>query len=801
MRNFLTGAAAQRVLYPVTYIATTSSLTVLLICVGVLGNATLAADLAVAQGAVIATFYAFSANARNLILQSDAAHRASDLLLARLAFLVPLCALSYFLSAGVAAVPHALAGAVTARRACEWLGEVHLSAIERDADRQGVRAYFAIQCIALAALVFVLVAAPDSLVPALWIWAAAPLLGGTRLLRLSGTSLGRLLPTLRMLVPHAGSTLIIGIAIYLLRVIIVLVTDREFAGLLFTAIAIGSFAGTLFANVLGPSFALRAGARGLPPALALVLGGLTALGGVMVLAAGWLPGKPAFFWEATGFSLIGSVIMIEAQRIRLRLFQSSRGDELFGPDVLRNLTLMIAAPAMVVMFGRTSLAGVYVLDAMLTWLFYVGAYKHAASQTWVPKRAEVWLQVALAVLVVFPLFIQLKGDVYHSVTPVLDSGGRILDLPLPVSLAACFLGTLLLARFSQASLGMGAIFFFFVAMALTSVIAAGGQFDYGSRKLLLLLQFLLPSFALVLGLMYSAGTRDETVLARSFLYFVAVFVPLQLALTWIQGQHVLTHNIGLFSIYQHRQYVPVVFVGAYLVPLFALWESRPERWLALSLMPFMAVYAAVSYSTLALGMLVIGACTLAIRLRRLKLGLAILVALAAAVAAAMWQLRNTVEFVDKYVPTEVHLHRADVPASTTGLPVNVTARMHDWKKYGSGVLESGKTFLVGHREAFERSESSSAHNYYLDLLYNFGVIAFLPLLVLIAYTAMLIARRPQVLSDPATLGFVLVVAFLVLVDNNFKVNLRQPYPGVFSFFVWGVLLTRLLRAEPAVRPG
>jgi hypothetical protein len=771
---------------------------VLLICVGVLGNATLAADLAVAQGAVIATFYAFSANARNLILQSDTATRASDVLLARIAFLVPLCALSYFLSVGVAAVPHALAGAVTARRACEWFGEVHLSAIERDADRQGVRAYFAIQCISLAALVLVLVAAPDGLVPALWIWAAAPLLGATRQLRLSGTSLGRLLPTLRMLVPHAGSTLIVGIAIYLLRVIIVLVTDREFAGLLFTAVAIGSFAGTLFANVLGPSLALSAGARDLPRALALALGGLTALGGALVLAAAWLPGKPPFFWETTGLSLVGSAIMIEAQRIRLRLFESSRGDELFGPDVLRSLTLMIAAPAMVVVFGRPLLAGVYVLDAMLTWLFYMSAYKHAASETWVPKRAEIWLQVALAVLVVFPLFIQLKGDVYRSVVPMLDSGGRILNLPLPVSLAACFLGTLLLARFRQASLGMSAIFFFFVAMALTSVIATGGQIDYGSRKLLLLLQFMLPVFALILGQMYSAGARDDIVLARTFLYFVAVFVPVQLALTWIQGHHLLTHNMGLFSIYQHRQYVPVVFVGVYLVPLFALWEFRLERWLALALMPLMGVYAAVSYSTLALGMLVLGVGALVARLRRIKFGLAILAVLIAAVAAMMWQLRNTQEFIEKYRPAE--LRRSEVQAPASGLPENVSTRMYLWTKYGAGVVESGRSVLVGHREAFERLEASSAHNYYLDLLYNFGVIAFLPLLALIAYTAMLIARRPQVLADFVTLGFVLVVAFLVLVDNNFKVNLRQPYPGVFSFFVWGVLLTRLLRAEPAARP-
>jgi hypothetical protein len=45
-----------------------------------------------------------------------------------------------------------------------------------------------------------------------------------------------------------------------------------------------------------------------------------------------------------------------------------------------------------------------------------------------------------------------------------------------------------------------------------------------------------------------------------------------------------------------------------------------------------------------------------------------------------------------------------------------------------------------------------------------------------------------------------MVAFLVLVDSNFKVTLRQPYPGIFAYFLWGLLLSRL-RPRPAARPG
>ena len=91
-----------------------------------------------------------------------------------------------------------------------------------------------------------------------------------------------------------------------------------------------------------------------------------------------------------------------------------------------------------------------------------------------------------------------------------------------------------------------------------------------------------------------------------------------------------------------------------------------------------------------------------------------------------------------------------------------------------------------------RAVSTSAHNYYLDFLYNFGLIAFLPLAWLIAHTGRRLWReRRRLANDLPLLGLALVVTFLVVVDNNFKVTFRQPYPGLFGFFLWGLLLSRL----------
>jgi hypothetical protein len=227
----------------------------------------------------------------------------------------------------------------------------------------------------------------------------------------------------------------------------------------------------------------------------------------------------------------------------------------------------------------------------------------------------------------------------------------------------------------------------------------------------------------------------------------------------------------------------VVFVAAYLVALFSLLESRRDRSVLIAAGLLIVVYAVLSYSTLALALLLLGVGILAWEFNRPRVSAAVLSGLLAVVAVMLWLLRKQPEFLQKYTLSF---------GAVGGLPENVASRIRDWSLHANGILESPHTALFGHRDAFERAVSTSAHNYYLDFLYNFGAVAFLPLLVLIVYTGMLMHRqRKLIFSERSTLGLTFVVVFLILVDNNFKVSLRQPYPGVFSFFLWGLLLSRL----------
>jgi hypothetical protein len=126
------------------------------------------------------------------------------------------------------------------------------------------------------------------------------------------------------------------------------------------------------------------------------------------------------------------------------------------------------------------------------------------------------------------------------------------------------------------------------------------------------------------------------------------------------------------------------------------------------------------------------------------------------------------------------------------LPLNLVERIADWTLFGRPIFTSARTFFFGHPQPMDRAVRTSAHNYYIDLAYNFGTVALLPFLVLLAYTLRLAwHRRAGVFGFDRLAWLTAVVLFMVVIDSNFKVTLRQPYPGIATFFLWGLLLARL----------
>ncbi len=793
-------------IHPLAYIVLTSALSVVLVAAGLAGQAALAAELAVIQGALLATFYAFSANTRSLILQGHGDLTPERILAKRVVALPLLGAVSYVLCVAAAGVSPLLALLLIVRRSCEWLVEVRLCEIEVAADRRPARRAIAVQALVTLGVAAVFLFAPQSAVWALAVFAISPLLATPPRLRLGAFRVQTLGATLRGASPHIGSTAIDGISTYVLRLVVFLIAGPEMAGLLFTAFVLGSFTATLYGNVLGPSLALQR-ARNAGTGRSAIRAGVLVLGftGLAIAAAAlaarlapWL-GKPGYFWLALGLSLLGAAIMIVVQFTRLRLFDERRAEVLFGPDVLRNLTAIIAAPSLYYLVAPAALGGLYLALVLLTAFFYWGAGRHAVTE--LPAKSSAALRFGIAFALLLPLFFLLSGRFYRNPgAPLLDPGGSLMSVPLPVSLVACFAGIVLLGRYRHAVLALGTIFFLFVAMVLTSVVASGGDIAYESRKFLLLFQFLVPMFALALGQMFGAPQQGLRIAAAAFAVVLALVVPVQLLRSVGYGENELYHDVVLFSVYQHLQYVPSVFVCAWLVALYALWDAPRLRRLLVITAPLMGWYVVMAYSTLAIALLGAGALALALLRRGDVAARGCVVLVIATSAAALFVSRNTVHVFQKFETsreaTEWRVARMPVPEAPRrlidSLPGPVQVRLHYWTLFGAGIVESGRSALFGHAQAVERSVAPSAHNYYLDFVYNFGVLAFLPLAWLVAYTLWLLWRlRATLWQDLPLLGLAAAVMFALALDSNFKVPLRQPYPGIFFFFLWGLLLARL----------
>lgn len=409
----------------------------------------------------------------------------------------------------------------------------------------------------------------------------------------------------------------------------------------------------------------------------------------------------------------------------------------------------------------------------------------------------IWL---IAIALLFPLFFQLSGGIYNNPAAVTDSLGVLSKLPLPVSIIACLLGILALAKNYRQALPAAWFIGAFSALMLVSLLFSGADQPVAQRKVLIGLQFLLPTMGLLLGQLL----RDEDdITPRAFMWVLLVVVPFQILVGWWQKTLTLTHNLYVFSIYQHFQFVPVIFVLAFCLVMVHLWDKRKGTLSFLAVV--MGVYAIASASFLAMGLYCVFVAAFFLRrMWQLKTGRLVGFALfgagifAAGLVVAIYYgiaEKNTSIIGDngQYLGKFQTLVNGKVP-------VNVLDRLGDWKLYHDWITESDRTMLLGHVEPPPREVKTSAHNWYLDFVYNFGLLSLVPLLTLIGYTAWQLALHRKTLPGK-TLWLAALVAFMVLVDSNFKVTLRQPYPGIFAFFLWGLLLTRLRLNAPPQRGG
>lgn len=792
---------ASKFFFPLAFVMNAFAMTGVLILLGLAGNTAMAAEVGIIQAATVALFYAFSANARSLILNQQSPVDPRDVLYIRVLLILPLSTAAYLLSIAAMEVEWMLAIALILRRAVEWLQEVRLSKEELAGNVRAARDYIFYQSLLLGLLSIWIVFRLPGMQELMLVWALVPLAFDLKFIFQSLSRVPSKLRSLaKKLMPHLGSSLIIGVSVYVFRLLILLITGKQMAGDLFTAFAIGGIFGSVFANALGASVVFnqsKSGVKRFPTYVNVVLG-MSALVGLLIFLLAWLGHldgilaiKSQFFYMALGLSMIGGVLMVYAQRFRFQLLQKDAEHDMFGPDVLINLLIIAAVPLIAYTAGKHQLIVLYLLSAFLSLIFYLSA-KYEQSMAIVMAKNSIGVRLslmALAAFLVMPVFFQIESGLFKDKSALFDSGGILVNLPIPVSVFACFVGIVVLAQFRKAAESFAVIFFTCILLTISALVVTNGEPFLQRVKFLFLIQFLLPMFGLVLGQMFLRTNIDsENSYIKGFSIVMVVVVFLQLAATILQNQALLVPYLGLFSVYQHLDYVPVVFTTVFVLLLPKLWFSGWIKACSVILGVLMVVYLSKSLATNALWLLFAGVTLFGLmRYKLYKDGSASILLAAILCMHMLSGLDNNVVKLEPVNLPSIEQVDSQHKQEKSSLQTN-TNNIYSVED----IYATKESFLFGHPKRAARTQQMMSKSYYLDLAFNFGILALLPLLFLLAYTLHLAVQCWQSLAvSTSDLLLFLVVMFLVVVDNLAQVGLRQPYFGIFTFFLWGALIAKL----------
>ena len=477
--------------------------------------------------------------------------------------------------------------------------------------------------------------------------------------------------------------------------------------------------------------------------------------------------------------------MIYAQHARIKILQQFENSDVYGPDVLINIIFIASVPFLYYIFGLHVLPFLFLISAAINYIFYQFYYARINNNLEIFNSyiSDSKMKYMISGLIIIPIFFQINSGVFNDKSLVFDTKGLINNLPIPVSVLACMVGFIMFNDYKKSKITLTAVLMLFVIMLISTVATTNGEVDYQQSKMIFMMQCIIPCLALVLGQLIYKNIHDLKFIAKSFLYIVAIIIPSQLVITWFEGESILVSYLYLFSFYQHLQYGCVIVVTAYLFSLFVLKEEVKYKKYLLVLLPLVGVYAAASASRIAILLLLLGLVTIIfIDFIKKNINKNFVIAVCLAVICTYtyfsFLTNKSGMMPGKYSSTRTEENK-----------IEKKDRSFYMKYYLNGILEDTNTIIFGHKERPDRTNYPSAHNYYIDIAYNFGLISLVPILILIIFTLKLIVKyRHNIISSSSILGITFVTLFVIFIDNSLKVGFRQPYPGIYSFFIWGLLL-------------
>jgi hypothetical protein len=512
-------------IFPLGFLFNSLSLSLLVIAFSFSGNDIFAAEISVMQAAISGLLYAFSSNSRVTIL-SGSKNTFEKLLVLRIYILVPVVCLSYVLVGAIGEFSIFLFYMILCRRTMEWISDLFLSEMERESNYTMGFIFLITQLFLLIFVIFLILSGANyqSLII---IWCVSPAIVFS-LIKFKKSFINYYVPN-RIFknydITHFGSSIVIGLTLFIFRVSIVTIFGKETAGNLLSAFAIGGIMGAVFASSYAPSLALNelaSGKKFFNKKLHLLLIPLfIAVGSYLIYLPLFgntpeiLSGKNDLFLSALGYSCLASVVMYYAQINRNRLLIVSKDNSLFGADVLASISTIFSINLMYLMFGINGGATLALVQSILMYVFY-------KSSTQISNNNFIFSFYSILSLIAIPIF--FKVEIGSLISSYSLSYKVDIDNYFPISFIFIIIFLAVIGNFQTAKKSFVCVATYFIIIYLSYFLGNYGVNSDG-LKLLTITKYLLPPLALVLGeIVGGRCTSKQVSNVDLFLYSIIILI-------------------------------------------------------------------------------------------------------------------------------------------------------------------------------------------------------------------------------------------------------------------------------------
>jgi hypothetical protein len=342
-------------------------------------------------------------------------------------------------------------------------------------------------------------------------------------------------------------------------------------------------------------------------------------------------------------------------------------------------------------------------------------------------------------------------------------------LPLPIS---CFVVPLLLiSLLSNTKNRTNTIYFvslsFFIALFSLSLF---NRFNFSN--FLNLVQFYLPMIAIVCGEIVGSNKKYYSKFLRFFMIVALTIIISQILSTIIYKTDFLNPDIFFLYIYQTEQYSSLALILIFFIYIQKNLFNKTNNsnyYKSFLVSLILLVYVYLSHNLL--------------------LYLYLLLYIIFLIAFTKKYILNYCIFLFFLIltinVTEIHL--------TFNLNEFLINRSYWYNIYFTEIISSPYNLLFGSNINNELYKNTSGiYNYYLDFIYNFGLVSLIPLIILMFLTIRktLVLKNTFIL-DPQNASKFFILILILFLDSFLKVSLKQPYIGIIIFFIWGIYYSNL----------